>query len=165
MPARNRMHKVYSVYHAMDDRGVFEQNKANVQSVNNDGLSMYEGPVQYPKMLYDPKGELYCINQGIMIVDRDNRPVFDEQGKVKYAGSVWGVKNIVVDNAEQEEEMVKKGWHFTEAQALRANPTSPIKAPPKSPAELQAERIADLEKKLAEFEAKAPKVPSPQART
>jgi hypothetical protein len=98
--ARNRMNKVYSIYHSMEDRGLFETNKANVQAVSNDGLSIYEGPVQYPKMLYHPKGELHCITQGILVTDRDNRPIFDEVGKPKYAGSVWGVKNIIVDNEE-----------------------------------------------------------------
>ena len=148
--ARNRMNKVYSIYHSMEDRGLFETNKANVQAINNDGLSIYEGPVQYPKMLYHPKGELHCINQGILVTDRDSRPVFDETGKPKYAGAVWGVKNIIVESEAQEAEIVAQGWHFTEAQALRANPETHLKAPPKTHAELQQERIAELEKKLAE---------------
>jgi hypothetical protein len=152
--ARNRMNKVYSIYHSMEDRGLFETNKANAQAVSNDGLSIYEGPVQYPRMLYHPKGELHCISQGILVTDRDSRPVFDERGQPKYAGAVWGVKNIIVESEEQEAEMVKEGWHYTEAQALRANPETHLKAPPKTNAELQQERIAELEKKLAEAEAK-----------
>lgn len=146
--ARNRMNKVYSIYHSMEDRGLFETNKANAQAVNNDGLSIYEGPVQYPKMLYHPKGEMRCVTQGIMVTDRDNRPVFDETGKPKYAGAVYEVKNIVVDSAEQEEEMVNQGWHYTEAQALRANPETFHKAPPKTKAEEQEEKIKELEKQL-----------------
>lgn len=144
------MNKVYSIYHSMEDRGLFETNKANAQAVNNDGLSIYEGPVQYPKMLYHPKGEMRCVTQGILVTDRDNRPVFDETGKPKYAGAVYEVKNIVVDSAEQEEEMVKQGWHYTEAQALRANPETFHRAPPKTKAEEQDEKIAELEKRLEE---------------
>jgi hypothetical protein len=155
MPRRGRMSSVYSVYHALEDKGLFETNKANAQAVNNDGLSIYDGPVEYPKMLYHPKGEMYCITQGIMVTDRDNRPVYDEAGKPKYAGAIWGVKNITVDTETQEAELVSEGWHFTEAQALRANPDTSHKAPPKSQAELQKERIAELEKKLAESEARA----------
>ena len=158
--ARNRMNRVYSVYHAMEDKGVFENNRANASAVNNDGLSTYEGPVAYPKMLYHPKGELYCITQGILVTDRDSRPVFDEAGKPKFAGAVWGVKNIIVESEEQEAEMVGKGWHFTEAQALRANPETLHKAPPKSHAELQAERIAELEKQLNEANARGKLVTS-----
>jgi hypothetical protein len=154
MPRRGRMGSVYSVYHAMEDKGFFDVNKANASAVNNDGVSIYDGPVQYPKMLYHPKGELACITQGIMVTDRDNRPVYDEAGKPKFAGAVWGVKYMIVDSEAQEAELVGQGWHFTEAQALRANPETAHKAPPKSQAELQKERIAELEKKLAESEAR-----------
>jgi hypothetical protein len=151
---RNRMNKVYSIYHSMEDRGLFETNKANVQAVSNDGLSIYEGPVQYPKMLYHPKGELHCISQGILVTDRDSRPVFDETGKPKYAGAVWGVKNVIVESEAQEEEMVALGWHYTEAQALRANPETHLKAPPKTTHELQSEEIAALKKQIEEMKGK-----------
>jgi hypothetical protein len=162
--ARNRMSKVYSIYHSMEERGLFETNKANAQAVSNDGLSIYEGPVQYPKMLYDPKGTLHCISQGILVTDRDSRPVFDERGQPKYAGAVWGVKNIVVENEAQEAEMVAQGWHYTEAQALRANPETHLKAPPKTQTELQLERIAELEKQLAEANARGKLVASSPAK-
>jgi hypothetical protein len=155
------MNKVYSIYHSMEDRGLFETNKANAQAVSNDGLSIYDGPVAYPKMLYHPKGEMHCITQGILVTDRDSRPVFDETGKPKYAGAVWGVKNIIVESEAQEAEMVSQGWHFTEAQALRANPETNMRAPPKTQHELQMERITELEKRLAESEAKVVKQPTP----
>lgn len=153
---RNRLSKVYSIYHAMEDRGVFETNKANAQAVNNDGLSIYEGPVQYPKMLYHPKGEMVCITQGIMITDRDNRPVYDELGRPRHAGAVWGMRHVIVENEEQEAEYAEKGWHLTEAAAMRANPSMAEKAPPKTQLELQAERIRELEKMLAEKGAPTP---------
>lgn len=155
---RNRLSKVYSVYHAMEDRGVFETNKANAQAVNNDGLSIYEGPVQYPKMLYHPKGEMVCITQGIMITDRDNRPVFDELGRPRYAGAVWGMKNMTVESEEQEAEFREKGWHLTEADAMRNNPELASKAPPKTQLEIQAEKIKELERRLEE-QAKAASAP------
>jgi hypothetical protein len=151
---RNRMNKVYSIYHSMEDRGLFEMNKANTQAVSNDGLSIYEGPVQYPKMLYHPKGELHCISQGILVTDRDSRPVFDERGQPKYAGAVWGVKNVIVESEAQEEEMIALGWHYTEAQALRANPETHLKAPPKTRHELQDEEIAELRRQLEEMKGK-----------
>jgi hypothetical protein len=159
--ARNRLNKVYSIYHAMEDRGVFEQNKANAQAVNNDGLSTYSGPVEYPKMLYHPKGEEYCVSQGIMIVDRDNRPVYDEKGNPKYAGSVFAIKNRVVDTLEEEETLKAEGWHYTEGDALRANPDKADRAPPKSKVQQQADRIKELEMQLAligQNEAKSPNV-------
>jgi hypothetical protein len=49
---------------------------------------------------------------------------------------------------------MKKGWHYTEAQALRANPETHLKAPPKTHAELQQEKIVELEKRLAEMQGK-----------
>jgi hypothetical protein len=152
--SRKRMGAVYSVYHAMEDRGVFDSNKANVHAVNNDGVSIYEGPVPYPRMLYHPKGEQFVISQGIMVTDRDSRPVVDENGKIKYAGTTTGTKWIQVDNEEQEAEMLGQGWHRTEAQALRSNPELTHKAPKKSQAELDAEEIASLKKRLAESEEK-----------
>jgi hypothetical protein len=133
----------------MEDRGVFEDNTANASAVSHDGLSTYAGPVEYPKMLYHPKGEVYCITQGIMVTDRDNRPFLDENGKPRYAGAVWGIKNVIVESAVQEAEYTSKGWHFTEAQALRANPETLTKAPPKTIQELQLEEIASLKQQLA----------------
>jgi hypothetical protein len=146
---RTRMNKVFSVYHAMEERGVFEQNTANAGAVNNDGLSIYEGPVKYPMMLYHPKGESVCITQGIMIVNREGQPMVDEFGKPKYAGAVWGVKHQVVNSEQEEADLVGKGWHHTEAEALRANPETVHRAPPKTELELSKERIAELEKQIA----------------
>jgi len=153
---RNRTQRVYSVYHAMDEAGVFEDNVANAQAVNQDGISIYAGPVQYPKMLYHPQGEMELVSQGIMVTNRDGDPVRDERGNVKYAGQHWGVKNVTVQSPEEEAEFVGKGWHLTEAAARRINPATAGSAPPKSPYEILQEKYKDMEERLAAQEKAAP---------
>jgi len=154
MAARNRLNKVYSIYHSMEDRGVFEKNPANVQSVDNDGNSLYRGPVEYPKMLYHPRGETQTIFQGVMVVDvKSGQPILGPDGLPRFTGTQVGIKNRIVQNAEEEAELLAQGWHHTEAQARRQNPEVPGGAPPKSASEVQAERIRELEAKLAAQEA------------
>ena len=156
MAARNRLNKVYSVYHLMDDKGVFEMNPANAQAVSNDGLSIYAGPVEYPKMLYHPKGEMEKIVQGIMRTDRDGNPVLDRNGEVQYTGTVWGVKHRIVQGETEEQELRDAGWWTTEAEARRqsSDPKILASAPPETRAERDAKRILELEALLA---AQAPK--------
>src|SRR5665213_3845959 len=56
MSASNR-HRRFTVYDMMEAKGLFESNPANQDSRSADGLPLYTGPVQYPKMFYSPKGE------------------------------------------------------------------------------------------------------------
>jgi len=148
------MNKVYSVYHAMEDRGVFEMNPANAQSVDKDGLSLYKGPVSYPRMLFHPRGELEVVFQGVLVVDpqRGGAPILDSSGNPRYTGTQVGVKWKIVNSAEEEAELLALGWHKSEAAARRLNPETSATAPAKTREEILKERIAELEAKFAEQE-------------
>lgn len=157
------MNKVYSIYHLMEEKGVFEKNPANAGAVSNDGLSIYAGPVPYPKMLYHPKGEMEKVVQGIMIVDRDGNPSYDRNGEIRYTGTVWGVKYQIVENEEEETKLREAGWWTTEAEARRqsADPKVASAAPEKTKVELQAEHIAMLERRIKEMETSGPPAAKP----
>lgn len=152
---RNRTQKVYSVYHHMEEKGVFETNTANAGAVNTDGLSIYQGPVEYPKMLYHPTGEMERIYAGIQVMDREGNPVKDENGQLKYAGSQHAIKTVIVHSADEEAEWIGRGWHTSEAAARRTNPVLAKTAPGPTPMEEAKSRIKELEAKLAERDAKA----------
>ncbi len=149
---RRRNNSVYSIYHNMEDRGVFESNPANAQAVNNDGFSIYKGPVEYPKMLYHPKGEMQIVFQGLMVVDpKSGEAVLDKEGNPRYTGTQAVVKHVVVNSAEEEAPYLAEGWHLSEAASRRgsADPKVAKAAPPKTKMELMEERVKELEAQLA----------------
>src|SRR6266851_1485249 len=97
---RNR----FTIFDAMEARGVFASNSANADSRDeNEGTSLYEGPVQYPKMLYHPVGKRRVIVQGETIVDPLRGPlVVSEQSEI-----IWEI----VRTPEEEENLRAAGWH------------------------------------------------------
>ena len=148
---RNK-NKVYSVYHRMAEEGVFDENPANPSAVNPDGISIYKGPVEYPKMLFHPKGEYHVINQGIAATDpRTNMPIKDENGKPIRLGEVRDMINRVVNTPEEEAALIAEGWHRTPGDALRCAPpgSTPYKAPEMTPLEKAQKEIADLKALLS----------------
>ena len=141
---------VYSVFHRMDENGVFEANPANAGARDVNGLSLYKGPVEFPKMLYHPEGKFRVVNEGIVQTDpRTNMPLRDEQGNVIRTGRIEEVINQVVETPEQEADLLAQGWHKTPAEALRKASHPGVKAPEKTPLELAMEEIAQLKALVA----------------
>jgi len=137
-----RQKKFYTIYDMMEERGVFEANKANYYAKDGQGLPAYEGPVQYPKMLYHPEGETRVLIAGTLE---------DTKRGVMELGEQREIISVTVNSAEEEKEWLAKGWHTHPARAIAA---SGGVAPPMSSTqrldELEADR-ARLEAELAEF--------------
>ena len=141
---------VYSVYHRMDEKGIFETNPANADAKDINGLSLYKGPVEFPKMLYHPEGKLRVVNEGIVQTDpRTNMPLRDEHNNVIRTGRVEEVINVLIETAEQEADFLAQGWHRTPAEALRKASHPGFKAPEKTALELAMEEIAQLKALVA----------------
>ena len=161
---RKRNNSVYSIYHNMDDRGVFDSNPANAQAVNNDGFSIYKGPVEYPKMLYHPQGKLKVVFQGLLVTDpKSGEAMLDKEGNPRYTGTQVVVEHVVVASEAEAAPYIAEGWHETEAAARRQSPDKKIAAaaPPKTKTELMEERIKELERQLADADAQAAMLPLP----
>ena len=148
--ARRGAAKIFTIYHVLDAKGVFDSNPANAQAVNEDGISIYKGPVPFPKMVYHPKGERVLVVHGTAMVSRDGEPLRDKDGEIRRTGDVWGIVNKIVQSEEEYRIAQAEGWHDSEAQAMRVNTTLARQAPPKTLVEQQAEEIARLRAELAE---------------
>jgi hypothetical protein len=148
-----RRSNIHTVFHSMEERGYFERNPANADSRDQTtGESLYKGPVQYPKMLYHPKGAERIITPAEIIVTPMGPQRVGEQRQLVYR---------LVANEQEEKEFRSLGWHFTPAQAVRARLAIEGKdlglAPPKSADETIQElndQIAALQAERADREAK-----------
>ena len=130
MARKNR----YTVYDAMEDRGVFDQNPANAQS------NFYRGPVEYPRMLYHPKGEKR------MVVREEKVPT--PLGIVTVPAQ-YELINRTVGSLEEEEEWVQKGWHHHPGEAMAAAGENRPEAGPPIDEDAIKKQIAQLQAKLA----------------
>lgn len=132
---RSSIRNRFTVYDAMDARGEFEKNPANADAMDRaEGVSLYKGPVPYPKMFYHPKGEERIINPGETIMD----PI---QGAIK----VGVLKEIIwemAQNEDDEKRLRAAGWHDHPSRAIAAGGGE---APPIS----SDQRIAELQAQLA----------------
>ena len=108
MPRRGHR---YTIFDALEDAGYFDSNPANVSSRDNDGASLYRGPVQYPKMLYHPTGETEVIVPAEVVM----KPLGP-----KLVGEQRQLISKTVGNADDEMELLKLGWHEHPAQAIKA---------------------------------------------
>lgn len=127
----------FTVFDVMEAKGVFRKNPANIGSQTDQGMPLYIGPVQYPKMLFHPKGEERIIQQGELIVTPLGPQRIMQQREII---------NKVVNNAAEEMELVNQGWHTHPANAIRASG----KEAPATGADMV---IADLQRKIAELQA------------
>ena len=118
----------FTVFDMMEAKGIFSANPANVTARDPvTGVSLYKGPVPFPKMFYHPKGEKRAI-----------------------VGSFAGAKELVsriANNAAEAEQLLRAGWHEHPADAIAAGLTEEDIAngavvPPKG----AASRIDSLEK-------------------
>lgn len=115
--ARSARSRRFTVYDAMEARGAFDSNPANVDSRDDSGASLYKGPVEYPKMFYHPKGEVEVI-----------KPGYQEKtalGIVEVAAQ-YGIKYLLANNEKDEEKLRRAGWHDHPAKAMEA---AGLKAP------------------------------------
>lgn len=129
MPRNHR----FTIYDAMEAKGVFAANPANVDSRDAEGLSAFKGPVEYPKMLYHPRGEERIVTPA----RREPSPI----GPMEIP-AVRELINCQVNSREEEEEKKGEGWHDHPAFAIEAR--TGIR-----PAMGSAQRVRDLEAELA----------------
>jgi hypothetical protein len=103
----------HTVYHVMEQRGVFATNPANIDSIDQaEGTPLYKGPVPYPRMFYHPEGKERVIAPGEVVVD----PI---QGPIR-VGELREIIHQLAENAEDEERLRREGWHDHPARAMAA---------------------------------------------
>jgi len=142
-----------TVYDVMEDSGIFRRNPANADSLADNGDPLYQGPVEYPKMLYHPKGEERVLVPGEMLLTRDGQPLINH--RTQQPVIVGEQKEIIwkmVETPEEEAELVTEGWHTHPALAIAAaNDGRPV--PPMGNATRLTTMTKDLADKEAELEA------------
>src|ERR1700729_1513949 len=105
----------FSIFDALEAKGLFRSNPANANARNNEGNAIYQGPVEYPKMLYHPTGERRILVPGSA-----------EVGSLagQYAGQYLNEQTEIiwktVESKEEEEFLLAEGWHTHPAQAIEA---------------------------------------------
>jgi hypothetical protein len=102
--------KRFTIFDAMEDRGVFRANPANLQAVDSDGRSIYK-KVEYPRMLYHPEGQ-----ERISVPAAAEMTPFGPQ----WLGEQRELINRIVNNEEEEREALAEGWHDHPSKAIRA---------------------------------------------
>jgi len=135
MSASNR-HRRFTVYDMMEAKGLFESNPANQDSRSADGLPLYTGPVQYPKMFYSPKGEERITVPAEIIVTPLGPKSVGEQREL--------ISELAL-TPEDEARLRASGWHDHPAKAMKA-------AGKNAPAMSSDSRIADLEAQIAKLQ-------------
>ena len=138
--------KRFTIFDAMENRGVFEANPANPGSRDHEGKSLYNGPVELPRMVYHPEGR-----------ERITVPATPEQTPFgpKWVGEQREVIFEIVHSLDEYKRLKAAGWHDHPAKAIAAgnklvDAASARPVPPIS----SIETISDLEKQLAEMTAK-----------
>lgn len=144
---------MFTVYDAMEAKGVFEANPANASARDPvTGESTYKGPVPYPRMMFHPQGAEKVIVPAEIVVTPLGPQRVGEQRQLIYK---------IVQNAKEEAELKALGWHSKQIQAVRARMAiegTLDQAPPMSKDEEIAElnaRIAALQAEKIDREAKA----------
>lgn len=127
----------FTVFDVMQSKGVFKKNPANIDSQTEQGVPLYQGPVQYPKMLFHPTGEERIIQQGEVIVTPLGPQRVMQQREIIYQ---------VVNSPDEEKKLVEQGWHTHPANAMRAGGKD-------APATGADQVIADLQRKIADLQA------------
>lgn len=151
MPRSNR-HNRFTIYDMMDVKGSFSSNPANSDSVDpTEGTSLYQGPVQFPKMFYHPEAKFRILNPGEVVSDLLRGPVV--VGELREM--IWEI----AQTPEDAKRLQAAGWHDHPAKALAANGLE-------APAISSQQTISELEAKVAEMQAeidRARQVAKPEA--
>lgn len=141
-----RNDNIFTIYDLMEKAGMFRSNPANIDSIDKGSRrSLYQGPIQFPKMMYSPNGETRITEPG--------QVVMDEYGKPQRVGRQTELVSKIVETPEEEAVLKHLGWHNHPAKAIHA---AGGEAPPMSSDEqitsLEAQLVA-LKKQLEEAEA------------
>lgn len=138
----------FTVYDVLESKGYFRKNPANLGAQDESGQALYSGPVQYPKMVYHPKGEERIIQEGEVINTPYGPKVIMQQREL-----IWRL----VNNFEEETEALRAGWHSHPAEAIRAaGKEAPQTGADQVIADLKR-RIEELQKQQAALEKSAPR--------
>ena len=124
---RGGRHSRFTVYDVMEAKGLFDMNAANSSS------PQYQGPVEYPKMYYHPKGLKRVIQKAELL-----QTPFGPQ-KV---GEQFELISRLANSKADEDRLINAGWHDHPAKAIAASGEN---APPMT----AHGRISDLERQLA----------------
>jgi hypothetical protein len=123
----------FTVYDVMEAKGVFEKNPANIGARTEQGATLYNGPVQYPKMVFHPQGEERIIVQAEIITTPLGPKAIGEQRELIYK---------IVNSESEEEQALKDGWHSHPSEAIAASGKD-------APSTGAAQTIAELERQIA----------------
>lgn len=124
---------IFTVFDLMEKKGVFRTNPANVDSIDPaTRSSMYKGPVQFPKMLYSPKGE-FRVTVPAEIISTPFGP--------QRVGEQRELVSKIVESAEEEAVLKQLGWLDHPAKSIHAGGGE---APPIS----SAEQVTSLESQI-----------------
>ena len=125
-----------TVYHLMDEAGVFELNPANADARDINGNVIYTGPVAFPKMFYHPTGARRIIQPGEYISTPFGPKLVNELSEL-----IWEI----AATPEDEKRLRLKGWWDHPAKAVEAG------GGPKAP-ERPEDTIAALQRQIAELQ-------------
>ena len=127
----------FTVYDAMEAKGLFEANPANQSS------SEYKRQ-DFPKMLYSPTGEMKVIVPAELITTPLGPKFVGEQREL--------ISKIAAD-AEEEAKLLSEGWHLHPARAIAAGGgVAPLMSSDQRIQELEAQ-IAKQQLELGEARA------------
>lgn len=124
---------IFTVFDLMEKKGFFRQNPANVDSFDKDTRqTLYKGPVEYPKMMYEPKGKMRVTVPAEVI----NTPFGPQR-----VGEQKELISKLVESKEEEAVLRQLGWHYHPAKAIHAGGGE---APPIT----SSEQISSLEEQV-----------------
>ena len=109
---------MHTAFHVMEAMGYFEGNPANAGARDDQGLPLYTGPVEYPKMFYHPTGEERITVPGEWIEQSGNRGP-------KLVGEQREIITQVARSKEEEEQLRADGWWDHPAKAIEVAVTNP----------------------------------------
>lgn len=148
----------FTIYDALEAKGFFDSNPANTFARDvSTGENIYKGPIEYPKMLYHPKGDEEVIRAGEVVVSPLTGPALQNE--------IRGMVHMVVEDQSAEEAALAAGWHLHPAQAIRVRVEERIEQNPNmTPAEksrllaaipqtTSEDRIRMLEREIARLSA------------
>lgn len=99
----------FTVYDAMEAKGFFDSNPANASSRDHNGLSLYKGPIEYPKMMYHPEGKERITKQAEAISTPFGPKLVGEERRLITS---------VANDKEEEKKLRAEGWHYKPRDAM-----------------------------------------------
>lgn len=133
--------KRFTIYDAMEEAGVFDKNPANAQARNNEtGEVLYKGPVEFPKMLFHPEGEMKVIVPAVAEATPFGPKYLDGQSELIYQ---------IANNAKEEKELLGAGWHKSPAVSHGKRTGEAVVLPPLDALAAAEAEIAELKAKIA----------------